>query len=91
MAHIQHKPVQAHESESKKDFKLANGAAANAGSHGKLQSEVRYVNAAKLAATASNKSGGLEIAGFPWQLVAVIAVIVLSILTIIIRSVFGFQ
>ena len=90
MAHIQKAPIPTHESESTKDFKVVNvNAAASAGSHGARQSEVKPVNAVKVAANASTKSGGLEIAAFPWQFVAVIAVIVLGVLTIIIRSVLG--
>jgi len=91
MAHIPKAPVHTHESDSKKDYKLVNvNAAASAGSHGELQSEAKHLNSAKLEATASHKSGGLEIAGFPWQFVAVMAVIVLGVLAIIIKSSFGF-
>ena len=90
MAHIQNKPADTHESESKKDFKLVNASAvASAGSQSEHQSEVKHVNAAKVAAATSGKSDGLEILGFRWQFVAVMAVIVLGVLVIIIKSIFG--
>ena len=91
MAHIQNKPMHTHESESKKDFKLVNAnVVASAGSQSELQTEVKHVNAANVVAATSGKSDGLEILGFPWQFVAVIAVIALGVLTIIIRSIFVF-
>ncbi len=90
MAHMQKRPDHTHESESKKNFKLVDiNAVAGVGSHGRPHSEVKHVNAAKLVAAGLEKPTGPEIAGFPWQFVAVMAVIVLGLLTLIIRSVFG--
>ncbi len=90
MAHMQKTPDHIHESESKKRFKLVDSnAVAGVSSHGGLHPEAQHVNAAKRVAVGVEKPTGPEITSFPWQFVAVMAVIVLGLLTIIIASVLG--
>jgi len=90
MAHMQKTPEHTHESESKKNFTFVDiSAVAGVSTHGRPHSETKHVNAAKRVAAGSEKSTGPEIAGFPWQFAAVMALIVLGLLTIIIRSVLG--
>jgi len=90
MAHMQKTPDHMHESESKKTFKLVDiSTVEGVSSHGGLHPEAKHVNAAKRVAAGLEKPTGLEIAGFQGQFGAVMALIVLGLLTIIIRSVLG--
>jgi hypothetical protein len=88
MAHIQKAPVHTHESESKEDLKLVNvNAVASSSNHGRLQSEIKHVDAAKATTTSSSKSEGLAILGFPWQFAVVMGVIAGSVLVIVLRAI----
>lgn len=83
MAHIQNAPMHTHESTSKKDLNIVR---APSGSQGELRSEVKEVRVARVEAEALRKSEGSTVAGFPWQFVAVIAVIVFGLLALVIST-----
>lgn len=64
MTHMQKTPDHTHESESRKDFKIADiSAFAGASSHGGLHSEAKHVNASKGVATGLEKPPGPGITG----------------------------